>query len=215
MSSIIKDRSRNCEIHAGWRYLHPLSHRLAVIAAIKNSCITLSRVFWFAALVKSQMHSITVALTLIIAITLSPPAAADLTDQKIRAQVVQIVDGDSLTIVIDGEMVRVRLAEIDAPESKQPYTKRSKKSLSDLCFWIEAELTSITKDQYGRTLARVKCNGLDVNAEQVKRGMAWVYEGHAEDPELYRLQAEARAAKRGIWSTKYPVPPWQWMKENH
>jgi endonuclease YncB( thermonuclease family) len=171
-------------------------------------------VFWFAALVKSQMRSITVALALIIAITLPHSAAAELADEIIRAQVVQIVDGDSLTIVIDGERVRVRLAEIDAPESKQPYTKRSKKSLSNLCFWREAELTSITKDQYGRILARVKCKGVDVNAEQVKRGMAWVYEKHAKDPELYKLQAEARAAKRGIWSTKYPVPPWQWMKEN-
>ena len=185
-----------------------------VIVAIKNNCITLSRRFWFAALVKSQMRSITIAIALITSITLPFPAAADLTDQGIRAQVVQIVDGDSLTIVIDGEMVRVRLAEIDAPESKQPYTKRSKKSLSDLCFWIEAELTSITKDQYGRTLARVRCNGVDVSAEQVKRGMAWVYEGHAKDPELYKLQAEARAAKRGLWSTKSPIPPWRWMKEN-
>jgi endonuclease YncB( thermonuclease family) len=81
-----------------------------------------------------------------------------------------------------------------------------------MCFWIEAELTSVTKDQYGRTLARVKCNGIDVNSEQVKRGLAWVYED-TKDTRLQKLQAEARAAGRGLWesdSPLSPVPPWEW-----
>ncbi len=160
-------------------------------------------------------RSITIPAFAIFAFAiLSCPIYADPAGKVIHAQVVQIVDGDSLTVVIDGEMVRVRLAEIDAPEKKQPYTKRSKKSLSDLCFWIEAELAGISKDQYGRTLARVRCNGVDANAEQVKRGMAWVYEKHAKDPELYKLQAEARSAKRGLWSVNSPIPPWRWQKEN-
>jgi len=128
----------------------------------------------------------------------------------INALVVQIVDSDSLTVAIDGEMVRVRLAEIDAPEGKQPFTIRSRQSLSDLCLWVHAELSSTTKDQYGRTVARVKCEGLDVNAEQVRRGMAWANGEYAKDPEFSRLQDEARSAKRGLWSDKSSTPPWIW-----
>lgn len=144
--------------------------------------------------------------------TLSFPSNADPIDKIIRAQVVQVPDGDSLTIVIDGEMVRVRLAEIDAPEGQQSFSDRSRQSLFDMCFWIEAELTSVTKDQYGRTLARVKCNGIDVNSEQVIRGLAWVYED-TKDTGLQKLQAEARAAGRGLWESDSPfppVPPWEW-----
>jgi endonuclease YncB( thermonuclease family) len=102
----------------------------------------------------------------------------------IRALVVQIVNGDSLAVATDGEMVRVQLAEIDAPEGKQPFTIRSKQSLSDLCLWVHAELSSITKDQYGRTLAKVKWEGLDANAEQVRRGMAWAHGEYAKDPDF-------------------------------
>ena len=65
--------------------------------------------------------------------------------------------------------------DIDAPESKQAFGQRSKQSLADLCFGKAAKLEGDSKDQYGRTLARVYCDGIDTNAEQVRRGMAWVY----------------------------------------
>ena len=109
-------------------------------------------------------------------------------------------------------MVRARLAEIDAPEGQQPFSDRSKKSLFDMCFWVEAELTPVTKDEYGRILARVKCNGIDVNSEQVKRGLAWVYDD-TKDAALRELQVKARAAGRGLWganSSLSPIPPWKW-----
>jgi len=49
--------------------------------------------------------------------------------------VVGISDGDTLTVLnADKRQVKIRLAEIDAPESKQAFGTQSKKSLSDLCF---------------------------------------------------------------------------------
>jgi Micrococcal nuclease (thermonuclease) homologs len=41
-------------------------------------------------------------------------------------------------------------------------------------------------------------DGLDVNAEQVERGMAWVYRKYARDQALFALEREARNAKRGL-----------------
>lgn len=66
-----------------------------------------------------------------------------------------------------------------------------------------------TIDRYGRTVARVKCNGVGASVEQVKRGMAWVYDHYVKDRGLYKLQDEAKAAKRDLWIDKGPVPPWE------
>ena len=67
---------------------------------------------------------------------------------------------------------------------------------------------------YGRTLARVYCDGVDANAEQVRLGMAWVFERYAsKNSSLYGVQAQAKAAKRGLWADTAPVPPWQWRRD--
>lgn len=56
------------------------------------------------------------------------------------------------------------------------------------------------KDRYERTLGRGTCPGVDANAVQVRRGMAWVYERYAaKGSPLYGLQAEAQGARQGLW----------------
>lgn len=127
------------------------------------------------------------------------------------AIVVSISDGDTLTILHDQQQVRIRLAEIDAPEKNQPFGMRSKQSLSDLCFRKQAEvIPNANKDRYGRTVARVRCDGVDANAEQVRLGMAWVYTKYSHDPALPPLEQEAKAARRGLWADHSPAPPWEW-----
>jgi endonuclease YncB( thermonuclease family) len=49
------------------------------------------------------------------------------------ASVVRVVDGDSLIVLADRQELRVRLKEIDAPELKQSFGKRSRQSLADMC----------------------------------------------------------------------------------
>ncbi|MBN9125422.1 MAG: thermonuclease family protein [Nitrosospira sp.] len=129
------------------------------------------------------------------------------------ATVIGISDGDTLTVLKeDKQQVKIRLAEIDAPEKRQPFGAKSKQSLSDLCFGKKAKIKPRVKDRYGRTVARVSCDGVDANAEQVNRGMAWVYRQYAKDHNLFVLQHEARRFKRGLWSESSPIPPWEWRK---
>jgi endonuclease YncB( thermonuclease family) len=109
--------------------------------------------------------------------------------------------------------VKIRLAEIDAPEKRQAFGIRSKQSLSNLCFGKQAEITPQVKDRYRRTVAHVKCSGVDANTEQVKRGMAWAYTRYVKDPHLYVLQREAKVAKRGLWTDASPMPPWEFRKQ--
>ena len=88
----------------------------------------------------------------------------------------------------------------DTPESKQPYGERAKQTLSDLAFGKPARVVVPDTDKYGRTVGRVYVGNLDVNAEMIGRGAAWVYRDYAKDPSLYRLENEAKAAKRGLWA---------------
>jgi endonuclease YncB( thermonuclease family) len=125
-------------------------------------------------------------------------------------KVIHVADGDTLTVLVDRQQIKVRLVEIDAPESKQPYGQKSKQSLSDLCAGKQAKVSDKGKDRYKRTLGRVTCDGIDANAEQVKRGMAWVFDRYVADRALYALQDAAKAAKRGLWADPKPVPPWEW-----
>ena len=109
----------------------------------------------------------------------------------------------------------VRLAAIDAPERSQPFGEVSRQHLADLCFKQTARITPRTKDRYGRLVADVSCQGRDAGADMVDGGMAWVYERYAhpaQDAELFRRQANARAAGVGLWRQANPVPPWTWRK---
>ena len=63
-------------------------------------------------------------------------------------------------------------------------------------------------------VGRVYVGGVDVNAEMVKQGAAWVYRKYAKDPSLYRLEEQAKTAKRGLWGLPEAerCPPWDWRK---
>lgn len=131
-------------------------------------------------------------------------------------KVVGVSDGDTLTLLVpDGasfKQVKVRLGEIDTPESKQPYGERAKQTLSDLAFGKQARVVVQDTDKYGRTVGRVYVGNLDVNAEMIRQGAAWVYRQYLKDQSLLTLEAEAKAAKRGLWALPEAqrMPPWEW-----
>lgn len=134
---------------------------------------------------------------------------------ELAGRVVSVADGDTLTVLVSRQQIKVRLLDIDAPESKQPFGTRSRQSLGNLCHRTSARVEWKEKDRYGRTLGRVFCAGTDANTEQVRRGMAWDFERYAPaNSPLYAVQAEARAARRGLWQDAKPVPPWVYRAAN-
>lgn len=133
--------------------------------------------------------------------------------EEITGHVVGVADGDTLTLLVKGhDQIKVRLAEIDAPEKSQPFGQRSKQSLSDQCFDKEAVLQKTATDRYGRTVAKVTCAGVYTNAEQIRVGLAWAYRKYLSDQSLLELESEARESKRGLWVDSDPVPPWEFRK---
>jgi len=132
-------------------------------------------------------------------------------DVTFSATVVGISDGDTFTALVNNETFRVRLAEIDAPETKQAFGNRAKQALSALIFGKSVQLKVRGRDRNGRRIAWVKSESVVVNSEMVKQGFAWVYRRYApKNSPLYEIEREAVAAKRGLWVESAPVPPWEW-----
>lgn len=129
-----------------------------------------------------------------------------------EAPVIHVGDGDSLSVCLGGREARVRLVGIDAPEYRQAFGRQSRRSLAELCENRVARLEWTRADRYGRMLARVSCQGTDANAEQVRRGMAWVSDLDPPEPELNALQQAARERRLGLWRDPQPLPPWQWRQ---
>lgn len=129
------------------------------------------------------------------------------------AEVVAVFDGDTLEVLENGKPLRIRLANIDAPEKSQPFGQASKKSLSDMCYGKDATYTAQSKqgvDKYNRTIAVVKCAGIEVNRAQIERGLAWVYTAYNNDVTLHTIELNAKMTRIGLWHDVVPVAPWEY-----
>lgn len=123
----------------------------------------------------------------------SPPA--------VSGTVTAVIDGDTIRIrADDGTPLIIRLGEIDAPERGQAYAAEAKQALSELVAQRPVTVRVKEIDAYGRTVGRVYCEGVDVSAELVSRGAAWVYRQYATDENLFDLESAARKERRGLWA---------------
>jgi micrococcal nuclease len=131
-------------------------------------------------------------------------------DAAVAHQVIAIADGDTLTLSVHGKRLKIRLANIDAPEKTQAFGRESRRSLSELCLRKDAQYQAQDIDQYGRTVAVLSCDGVDASRAQVERGMAWVQRHYNRDAALMPLQEQAKSRGLGLWSDARPLPPWEY-----
>jgi micrococcal nuclease len=134
--------------------------------------------------------------------------------EEFFARVIMVLDGDTVLIRRANGLVKIRLAGIDAPEMAQAFGATSKRSLSDMVLGKQVKIDSQAMDQYGRMVAHLSINGLDVNAEQIRQGMAWEYSSYHSNKALIALQEATRMASRGLWAQSDPTPPWEWRKQH-
>ncbi len=153
------------------------------------------------------MNVVPIVIAASFVLAVSTLAWADFT-----GKVVGVADGDSITVLRGRAQVKVRLVDIDAPEATQPFGNKSKRALDALVKGQRVLVVERGKDRYHRTLGRIFRGELDVNAEQVRQGMAWVLRQYAKDDTLYPIEAEAKEQKRGLWRDPAAVPPWEWRK---
>ena len=133
---------------------------------------------------------------------------------SINGKVVGISDGDTFSLLFDnGYTVKVRLNKIDCPERKQAFSKRATDELSNMIFNQTVRVDYTKKDGYGRVLGDIYVNGLYVNEEMIKRGMAWHYKKYSNDENLAELERIAQKNKIGLWQDPNPIPPWDFRKK--
>ena len=137
-----------------------------------------------------------------------------LNDQRIPADFVRHVDGDTTVLKIEGKEQKVRFLLIDTPETVKPNTKvqpfgleaskRTKELLS-----TAAEITfeydqGDKKDRYGRALGYIFVDGTLLQKTLVREGLARV--AYVKEPntkyllELEEAQEKAKNESLGIWS---------------
>ena len=127
----------------------------------------------------------------------------------LSGRVVGVTDGDTITVLdAANRQTKVRLHQIDAPEKNQDFGQASKQSLSTLVFGKQVKIEVADTDKYGRTVGKVWIGGLDANLEQIRKGMAWVYEKYANDPAYFAAERTAKMNRVGLWNQPNPTPPW-------
>jgi endonuclease YncB( thermonuclease family) len=139
-------------------------------------------------------------------------AVGSLFAEQFVGKVVAITDGDTLKVLRSGAEVRVRLHGIDTPERRQPFGSRARRFVGDLAFGKTVTVVVRDHDRYRRLVVEVVLpDGRNLNHELVRCGLAWWYRRYAPaDRRLERLENEARRARRGLWSDRSPVAPWEW-----
>lgn len=137
----------------------------------------------------------------------------------IAGRVVKVADGDTITVLdAANRQHKIRLAGIDAPEKKQAFGNVSRLSLEQLVAGKAVRVETDKIDRYGRAVGVVLVGGLDANRAQLERGMAWWYRDYAREQSpadqltYSRAENSARAARRGLWTEKEPVAPWDWRR---
>ena len=126
--------------------------------------------------------------------------------------VLKVYDGDTITVDVDGQKVRVRVSEIDAPELAQPYGKESRDYLARILDGKKVCLDKHGVDVYQRWLADVYVGTFSISRLMVASGSAWVYSEYSHDALLRSAQQRAKVQKVGLWADPNPMPPWEYRK---
>lgn len=146
--------------------------------------------------------------------------AAPALAQEVVSGPARVIDGDIILV----DKMRVILWAIDAPERTQKCQvgsldwacyEAATNGLAELIASGEASctLTADRPDVFGRRIGVCTSDGKDVGAEMVRLGYARAYVD--QGPDYLAQEAEATAAKAGIWQDGADVmDPWVWRKRD-
>jgi endonuclease YncB( thermonuclease family) len=150
-------------------------------------------------------------LSLIFLIILSFSAFAQ---EKFKAEVTGVVDGDTITVRDStGRQTSVRLVGIDAPELAQEMGAEARAYLANLLASKKVFVEGAKRDVYGRLVAKVLLKNIDISLEMVKAGFAWHFKKYEKeqseaDRKIYSdAEIAARNSKKGLWINLNAIEP--------
>jgi micrococcal nuclease len=138
------------------------------------------------------------------------------------ARVTRVVDGDTYEVLVGGQLVRVRLLGVDAPESGQPFGPQASDSARVVLQGRVVRLRRVSTDLYGRALGNLALPSgtarpaAALDSLLVMRGWAWASDPNHQWAQREAQQQAAQAARRGLWKcgTDAAVPPKVWRGFN-
>jgi len=128
--------------------------------------------------------------------------------------VTHVSDGDTLWVrpLGGGATHKLRLQGIDAPELCQLWGPQSSTALQVLLQSQLVQIQSLGHDTYGRTLAHVFYQGVDVGGWMVANGLAWSYRFQGQPGPYDAQQAQAQALRRGLFSQSPALSPYAFRR---
>ena len=133
---------------------------------------------------------------------------------QINAKVIRIKDGDTVVVLLDGNIQKtLRLAEVDCPESGQPFGKNAKQFTLDQIFGKQITFIATDEDRYGRTIAKIYYDNKYLSQELIRAGFGWWYYKYSNDKNLGILQQQAEDNKIGLWQDNSAIAPWDYRKQ--
>lgn len=139
--------------------------------------------------------------------TLHAQRPTDLVNKRLTAQVVGVIDGDTVDILIPpARRVRVRLDGVDTPESGEPFSQQARTFTRVLIFSRDVQVTGKDVDTYGRLVARIVVDGADASEAIIAAGIGCTFRRYVSDQALDAAQDRARAAAR-LLGRRRPAAP--------
>lgn len=126
-------------------------------------------------------------------------------------RILKVKDGDTFDYLdCNGEIHTVRMAGIDTPEKGQPFANKAKEKLSTLLKSGKITMLRTGSGNHHRLAMEVFVNGVDVNLELVKCGLAWREPRFDKSGKYIQAETEAKRAKLGLWSDPTSIAPWEY-----
>ncbi len=133
--------------------------------------------------------------------------------------VTHVTDGDTLRVKqlasnSKANSLKVRIDGIDAPEICQLYGRQSAVALKKLLLSKQVTITSKRFDDYGRDVAKVTIDNIDVGSWMVKNGHAWSYHYRFSNGPYGSEEKAAERDRLGLFADASAVEPKVFRREH-
>ena len=153
-------------------------------------------------------------LGLLMGSTLPIAVVGETTHPSQVVTVLKVNNGQEVLVDINGEGRAVRLACVQAPlHQQEPWSQQAKTTLSKaLPHGSVVQMELRARDVYGRVVARLLKEKIDMAAPLISKGEVFAYDGYlgrCDDLNYQKLEREAQGRKEGIWAVQGGIArPW-------
>ncbi len=142
---------------------------------------------------------------------LKPHSAAELAEE-FDGKVIEVRDGDTLSILVEGQQFEVSLQGIEAPELDQDCGPKSREKLARLVLGqeVHGRLSGNRQDSDRACQLWVKGNRTELSKPMLQSGLAWRNQLANSSREFQHAQIEAKMSRIGFWAAADQLAPWEW-----